>query len=125
MVVSPGWSLLVLADAGVPYLKLMDAYESENHRNDHIVLGGVDSAKQKDQVAAQLELLKKWINVAQSNSRATVGKDNALQELKRETMSGRLGRKMEGMRAIIETLPTETALMDQLFGIEEGIRFLV
>lgn len=125
-VLSPGWSLLVLADVGVPHLKIMDAYESVTQRNDRIVLGAVDKGRQEDKVSAILELFKHWINGAQTNSRAAGSKNSALQELSREMASGRLAQKINAIRASVETFPDDDAgWMDQLSAIEESIRYMV
>ena len=112
-----------MANAGVPFLKIMDTYESVMQRSDRIVLVGVDVEKHQDEVSALLELLAEWVTVAQSRSRAT-GKNTALQELERAIASGRLAKKFDSIRAGIEMLPAETGFMDDLLAIEDRIRLM-
>ena len=124
---SAGWSLVILADVGVPFMKIMDAYESQSQRNDRIVmgLGGVDVERHTEKLAAVVELLDHWIKNAQSNSRATGTKNTAFQELSREMASGRLRQKMDQIRGRIENLPSGSQLLDQFLMIEEGLQFIL
>lgn len=124
---SPGWSLLTIADVGVPYLVVMDAYESVTQRNDRILLGGVDMDKHIEKVSATLELLEYWLSLAQSSSRTGGGHRNeAYQELSGAMASGRLMRKIESIKAKIEMMPeAATSLLGRLQGIEENIRYMV
>jgi Non-repetitive/WGA-negative nucleoporin C-terminal len=118
---SPGWSLLMIAEVGVPYLMLMDAYEKVIHRNDRILLGGVDVDKHIKTVSAILELLEDWLSLAQSSSRAVGGGhgNKAHQELSRAMASGRLMDKIESIKAKIEMMPeAATSLLGRLQAIE-------
>jgi len=54
---SPGWALLALADAGVPFLVIMGAYERAT-QSDRVVLGAVDMDKHMERVSVFLELLE-------------------------------------------------------------------
>jgi VIT1/CCC1 family predicted Fe2+/Mn2+ transporter len=123
---SPGWSLTILADVGVPYMKIMEAYGSESQRNDRIVMGvgGVDEKRHTEKSTALLELLRHWFDNAQVISRTTGTKNRVSQELSREIALGRLQQKLEGIRGSIEMLHSASWLMDQLQSIEEMLRFM-
>ena len=115
-----------MADVGVPYMKIMEAYESESQRNDRIVMGvgGVDEKRHTEKSTALLELLRHWFDNAQVISRTTGTKNRVSQELSREIASGRLQQKLESIRGSIEMLNSASWLMDQLQSIEEMLRFM-
>jgi hypothetical protein len=115
---------VVLADAGVPFLTILDAYEGLLLKDEQIHLGGTDSSKRIDQIGASLELLGYWVSAAQSSSVAGGQLNLARQELTREMASGRLTRKLDGIKAKLEALPTASVLLDQLREIEQSIQLL-
>lgn len=123
---SPGWSLLTIADVGVPYLVAMDAYESVAHQNDRILLGRVDIDKHIEKVSAIMELLEYWLSLAQSSARAAGGHRNkSFQELSSAMASGRLMLKVESIKSKIEMMPeAATSLLGRLLAIEESIRYI-
>jgi hypothetical protein len=121
---SPGWALLALADAGVPFLVIMDAYESII-RNDHVVLGGVDMDRHIERVSALLELLQYWFSLARRDARPADGEraNAAHRELSRALDSGILMSRIDIIRGRIDSLPVSASLMDRLRTIQESIRF--
>ena len=124
---SPGWSLLTIAEVGVPFLVVMDAYESVTQRNDRILLGSIDMDKHVEKVNGMLELLEHWVSLAQSSVRAAGSQRNeAYQELASAMASGRLMRKIERVKAKIELVPEAAAsLLGRLQSIEDHIRYIV
>jgi len=122
---SPGWALLALADAGVPFFVIMDAYESVT-QSDRVLLGVVEMDKHIERVAAFLELIEYWLSLAQSNTRTSGGLRNAAyKELSRAIASGRLLSKIDTIKARIGVLPVAASMMERLQAIEESIRFIV
>jgi predicted nucleotidyltransferase len=119
---SPGWSLLTIADVGVPYLVAMDAYESVTQQNDRILLAGVDMDKHIEKVSGILELLEYWLSLAQSSARTAGGhRNDAYQELSSAMASGRLMLKIDSIKAKIEMMPeAATSLLGRLQAIEES-----
>jgi hypothetical protein len=124
---SPGWSLLIIVDVGVPFLVAMDAYESVNQRTDRIYLGGLDLDKHIEKVSAVLELLEYWLTLAQSSSKSIRGQRNdAYHEMSSGLAQGLLMRKIEGIKQKIEMMPEASrSLLGRLQSIEQSIRFLV
>ena len=125
---SPGWSLLVVVDVGVPFLVAMDAYESVHEkRNDRISLGGLDLDKRIENVSAVLELLEYWHSLAQTNFKTSHGlKNAAYQEMSSAIATGRLMRRIEGLKQKVEMMPeVSRSLLSRLQSIEQSIRFLV
>jgi hypothetical protein len=124
---SPGWSLLIIVKVGVPFLVAMDAYESVHQRNDRIPMGGLDVDKHVEHVSALLELLEYWVSLAQTNSKLTHGPKNAAyQEMSSAIATGRLMRRIEGLKQKMEMMPEESrSLLGRLQSIEQSIRLLV
>ena len=124
---SPGWSLLVIADAGVPFLLTMDAYESVILRNDRVFLGGHDMDRNIERVSALLELLEYWVALAGSSSKS-IGdpKSVSFQEMSMAIASGLLMRKIEEIKQRIEMMPEASrSLLGRLQTIEQSIRTLM
>ena len=126
-VLSPGWSLLVIADAGVPFLVTMDAYESIVPRNDPVSIGRLDIDKSIGRVSALLELLEYWVALASSSSKSIrESKNESLQELSVAVTSGRLMQKIEDIKQKIEMMPeASTSLLGRLQAIEQSISSLM
>jgi predicted nucleotidyltransferase len=125
--VSPGWSLLTIADVGVPFLLTLDAYESVMLRNDRIFLGGIDVDKHIEKVSAVLELLEYWVELANSSSKGIRGsKNESFQEITTAIASGRLMRKIDDIKQKIEMMPEASrSLLGRLQSIEQNIRRLM
>jgi hypothetical protein len=124
---SPGWSLLVIADAGVPFLLTMDAYESVVLRNDRVFLDGHDMDRNIERVSALLELLEYWVALASSSSKSIRDpKSESLQEMSMAIASGLLMRKIEELKQKIEMIPEASrSLLGRLQTIEQSIRNLM
>lgn len=118
---SPGWALLVLADVGISFLEIIDAYESvSNH--DYVLLGGVHSEIEIERIAAFLEIINYWLALADSNVRSTESREYvAYQQLSRAKASGRLYSKLDAIKAKIGDLPAATSMLEQLEAIEEKL----
>jgi hypothetical protein len=124
---SPGWSLVTIANVGVPFLVVMDAYESVSQRDDRIYLGGLDVDQHMERISAVLELLEYWVALAQSSAKTAFGhKNEAFREISAAMASGRWMRKMEGIKQKIEMIPEASrSLLGRLHSIEQNIRYLV
>jgi hypothetical protein len=125
--VSPGWSLLTIADAGVPFLITLDAYESVTLRNDRVILGGIDADKHIEKVSAVLELLEYWVELAKSCSKNVHGpKNDPYQQISAAIASGQLMRKIDDIKQKIEMVPEASrSLLGRLQSIEQNIRRLM
>ena len=117
----------MIADAGVPFLLSMDAYESVVLRNDRVFLGGHDVDRNIERVSALLELLEYWVALARSSSNSiSVLKSDSFQEMSMAIASGLLMRKIEEIKQKIEMMPEASrSLLGRLQTIEQDIRILM
>jgi predicted nucleotidyltransferase len=117
----------VIADAGVPFLLTMDAYESVVLGNDRVFVGGYDVDKGIERVSAILELLEYWVALASSSFKSIRDATSAsFQELSMAIASGLLMRKIEEIKQKIEMMPEASrSLLDRLQAIEQNIRRLM
>lgn len=118
-----GWPLTTMAEAGVPYLFILDAYENIADLENSTV---VDPRKTLEHISASLELFMFWI----SNSRAAgprAGQHSIAQiELSRSMSTGDLMPKLNLLRSRLEQIQgTRTPLLERLDGIEDSISLLV
>ena len=119
--------MLVITDAGVPFLLAMDAYESVILRNDRVSLDGHDADRNIDRVSALLEVLEYWVALASSSSKSIRDpKSESLQEMSMAIASGQLMRKIEEVKQKIEMMPEASrSLLGRLQAIELNIRTLM
>ncbi|KAL7580131.1 hypothetical protein ACA910_012889 [Epithemia clementina (nom. ined.)] len=117
-----GWPLTTLAEAGVPYLVILEAFENiadlENSSN--------NPRRSLEHISASIELFLFWI----SNSRAAglrAGQHSAAQiELSRSASTGDLRPKLNLLRSRLEQIQvTGSPLLEELNGIEDSISLLV
>jgi hypothetical protein len=117
----------VIADAGVPFLLTMDAYESVIIRNDSVVLDGHEMDRNIERVSALLELLEYWVALVSSSSKSIRDpKSDSAQEMSMAIASGLLMRKIEEIKQKIEMIPEASrSLQGRLHAIEQSIRSLM
>lgn len=117
----------MIADAGVPFLLTMDAYESVVLGNDRVYVGGHDVDKSIERVSAILELLEYWVALASSSSKSIRDpRSESFQEMSTAIASGQLMRKIEEIKQKIEMMPEASrSLLGRLQTIEQNIRVMM
>jgi nuclear pore complex protein Nup155 len=119
----PGWTLQTLADAGVPYLLLLEIFDTMSQRDERYRTGGPDNESVQDSLLARLDLFKYWVS---SCHKAGDGQaSSAQQELLRANATGEVPTLLNSLRSKIACTPGTTGLMENLTSIEEAISYLV
>jgi len=115
-----GWSLDLLSRAGVPYLVILDAFESVVQEDQHRL--GEGSFRRLQNYASMIGLIESWVETAQGRDGPTHGQE----EFSNAIVSGRLAAKLDSLRAKLETAtaPEALDLLDRIRIIEERIRFM-
>lgn len=118
-----GWSLVVLAEAGVPFMKLLEIFTVLLQRDESFVTGGQDGNSIQDGLSAQLKLLDFWVA---SCGLAGDGQANpAKQELSQANATGELSIYFTALRNRIMALPVGSgSLLEALEKVEETIDYL-
>jgi hypothetical protein len=112
---SPGWCLITLAGAGVPFLSVMDSHNHFTESNRRVSLGGSDTDSEIESISAVLELLEYWISVASSRA-AGDRQSGALMELR----NVRFERHAATIKDFIRTIPRASSLLNRLQLIERS-----
>jgi len=117
----------------VPFLVILDSYESYMQRDESFSGTAQDIVKRSEQLSNMIDVIDYWISSASNGtSIGSIGSDGkmygsneaAAMELKRAVASGRLMPKLDGMRSKLETMPNSAILLQRIRGIEESIQYL-
>lgn len=114
------YSLDILAKVGVPYLLILDSYESFVQQNESRMSGS--NLVRLEYLGNMVDLIDSWVATAQSSSFASERRDVAEKELSRAMASGHLMPKMDSLRAKLETMGQAGPLLEQVRDIEDRIR---
>jgi len=115
----------VFIKVGVPFLTVLDEYESYAQRDLHSFVGG-DPARALEYATNVLAVVQTWARAAEDRGDWRSPNAAAYVELKDAMVSGRLRSKLDGLRSKLETMPLEEAggLRQQLGSIEETLGLL-
>ena len=114
---SPGWSLITLSEAGIPYLVILEEYE------DHVERSGNNETRLH--VSAVLELFSHWISHSREAGQVAGQHSSAHVELSRAMATGDLRNKLHTLRAKVRQLEDDSELLQRLNDIEEKATFMV
>lgn len=118
---SPGWSMKVLAQAGVSYVSLIRSFRSQSELEQRRMASDENEAI-KDALAAQLDLLAFWLaNCDSTSDQAEVAK----LELSGAHATGELNTVLGLLRQQIDVIPETLDLRRELAKIEDKLAYLV
>ena len=118
-----GWPLTTLAEAGIPYLLILEAYETITH----VVNSSTDESdpsKTLIHISASIELFLDWISNSQAAGQRAGQHNKARIELSRSMSTGDLMPKLNALRSRLEQIQAED-LLERLDSIEESVSHLV
>lgn len=119
------WSLMLFARVGVPYLLILDVYESFIQSNEHHIVGGAEATKRGELYENMVSLIEYWVAAAQKDSYGTAERANPARiELSRVDASGRFRPKLNALKLKIEGLPDSTYLLSRISTIETTLPFV-
>jgi hypothetical protein len=116
---------MTIAKVGVPFLVVLEEYESMSQRDDHILAGGTDPSRRLDHFASIVDFLSYWVSSAQSSSIDGGQPNSVRQELSRSIASGRLMPKIDNWKSKLEAMPGASDILDRLRAIEEATNYIV
>lgn len=117
---SPGWCLITLADAGVSFLDVIEAYDRVMMQRDHDVTLGAPDVDEFNQISAKLEFLEHWLSVVSSAADPRGRRTGVHMELR----NVRFARQMEAIRAQIGRTSVPT-IQSRYFQLEESAQALL
>ena len=114
----PNWALMVLVQAEVPYLVVLDAYmTSQAQRSSGASLHRVAH------IACAVELVEHWIRRART---APIGgSDTSHDELRQAVASGRLHAMLGALQGQLEPTPDSAGLLQRITDVEDRLQFLL
>jgi len=117
---SPGWSLITLVDAGVPFMTLLGAFDNLQPH------GILEPRQALSHASATIEFFGYWIDKSRESGQGAGQHSAAQNELSRSMSNGDLMHKLNAMRSRLEQMEGSAVLvLDQLNRIEVAIASLV
>ncbi|GAX19428.1 nuclear pore complex protein Nup155 [Fistulifera solaris] len=117
-ILRPEWPLIILARIGVPYLSILDTFETLNRYEIHGFVREQDDERWKREMHAIIELLRHWV----ASARSAAKDSKAWQELFRSLTSGKLMPKIDDLRIQLETHSNTAALQESIRVIAHEIQ---
>lgn len=111
---------MVLVDAEVPYLVLLDAYMAYTSQ---VYRPSEASLQRLARVESAVDLVEHWVRRARNSPIG--GGDTSHDELRQAIVSGRLHAMLGALQGQLEPTPDSAGLQQRITDIEDRLQFLV
>jgi hypothetical protein len=117
-ILEPSWALMILAEIGVPYLDILDAFENTTTVDGLITSRDDEKRRYLSRGSAAIKLLQDWISSTRSDN--TFAKHQLLHAIS----NGSLMSKIDNMKSQLVSIPEASNLLDMLRSIVDDLRIL-
>jgi hypothetical protein len=117
MLFPASWAPLILIDAGVPYLHVLDAFDNIMLLGGNFISLSDRSSKQLDNIKGVIEIIQFWLNAATADN-ATIAKS----QLQATVGTSILHSKLDMIKSQIVATSQASLLLDDILHIEESLR---
>lgn len=109
---------MIMAQVGVPYLDILDAFEATTMREGHIIANAADKRRYLSYWNAEIELFQDWIMSVRSDNTF------AKKQLFHAMGNGALMAKIDVIKSQLISIPEASDLLEILRGIVDDVRML-
>ena len=117
-ILSPSWGLLLMADVGVRYFDILQAFDNATAYS-HLITESVDIEQRLSYIKAEIDLFQYWISSSRSNRNSS-----AYQQLVQALHNGTFMSRIDIIKLQLLSIPDTSNLLDILRGIVDDARFL-